>query len=217
MHVLLEVPFANTSVHSLGYSLGQATVCTLASLVVPCPAIDGTIELGILGASHQITVRNARDETIGVETLACTVAAAVPPVTATLLGGLPYQFICRVREVTPSRLDTMASTIVRTLAAAPHGVVATFPREPQAITGILLDSIPPSSISTNPFQLRWRSWHLYPSERTVVSTLTRLTVRYRSGPVAPEILGTWPKAVPLPLGCDKNDAVRVSEGSARRR
>jgi len=214
MQFHLDVPFANTTAHSLGYALGYEAVDTLASLLVPCPALDGTIELGILGASHQITLRNAADEAIGVETLACTVASPVPPVNDAVVGGLPYQFICRVHEVTQARLHAFAATLVLTLATEPHGVIATFPGEPQAITGIHLDSISPVSGGTNPLRLRWRSWHLYPGERTVVSTLTRVTLPSHQKPVATGLLGSGPRGDALPLPCGKIDPVRVLEESA---
>ena len=162
----LDVPFLDASADQLVWRFGAPPQPCLATLEV---VVGGglTLELRLLGASHQVLARGADGAMRCSEVVACGAAAgglALPPAVEREDGGLRYRFTSEVRRVDDATLAATADELLR--RPADDGVlVGAFPGSPLAVTAIEAQAA------------GWRTWHLYPQTGEIVTTATRLLGR----------------------------------------
>lgn len=160
----LDVPFLDAAADQLVWRLGAPARPALATMGVDLPR-GWSLDLRLLGASHQVIVRDAGAIRCS-EVVACDAAAAgdLPPVADRCVGGLDYRFTSRVVTTTPDALAALASEL-RARARRSTMLVGAFPGSPHAMTAVeVVDG-------------GWRTWHLYPQAGEVVTTATTLTGR----------------------------------------
>lgn len=157
----LDVPFADVSAAGLRWALGLEAQPALAVRSVRVGRVS--VELRVLGASHQVMVR--RD---GRALLSETVACGVPDAA-----GLPdhlesggYRFTSHVEQLDADDLRHRIRGLGAVLASRPGAIVAAFPGDAHAVTAIAVDPTMP---------LSWRTWHAYPQTGELVMTATRLS------------------------------------------
>jgi hypothetical protein len=138
-----------------------------------------TLDLRILGASHQVLLREG-------SSVLCTETVACPPDGAVHEGGLPgrlagdrngvrHRFRSTTLHLAPDDLRARVSALVDVLAADPAAVCGVFPGDPLAVTGVRARFRSPAVTS-------WRTWHSYPQTGELVVTCTRV-----EGPPAPPV------------------------------
>lgn len=147
-----------------------ASLC-LALDLPPQPALDATavdlgeltLELRVLGASHQVIAGDAVSETV-----ACLPGAddPLPERVERSAGGLTYRFSSAVEHVAPAALRARADELRRRASADPHALAAVFPGSPHALTGLACRRVPGG--------VAWTTVHLYPSTDEIVTTETVL-------------------------------------------
>jgi hypothetical protein len=165
----LEVPYRDTSADALCWVLGLPVQRAHAVLDVRVGRL--TVQLRVLGASHQVLLRD--DDAPAAEGLSETVAclpgapAGLPPRVETLTDGLDYRLTSDVRQLaTPADFDTEVSGRLDRYRTEPHALVGSFPGHPFALTVLVADPEPAEG------QARWSTWHTYPRHREIVSTST---------------------------------------------
>lgn len=173
---IVGIPFADTSVGDLTFSLQQerlAPVCGTTVVLSP----EETLELNVLGCSHQvILVDKGRD--LVVETLACLsgVPAALPDTASTRLTGpdaadrsaaIHHRFESSTRSLDDADFQRAVRRITDDAQASRHSAVARFPGHPGAVTAIVLEPTIDRSIG-------WTTWHCYPQHGEIVRTRSRI-------------------------------------------
>lgn len=169
----VSTPFADARADQLRFSLTAPPHAALArtTAVLDVPGVsDGppaplTVDLAILGTSHQVTVSDADGTVLVRETLACLDAEPVHPVPThqrTALPGGVHTF--RHTVVRSQDVDTAAEAALTHAASLPVSCAAGFPGDPHALTVLACD--------TTAEGLRWRTWHCYPQAAEVVETQT---------------------------------------------
>ncbi|POM25014.1 hypothetical protein BTM25_36550 [Actinomadura rubteroloni] len=153
----LDTPFADTRADALRFALGLPPLDALAVLAVPCGT--RTVELRLLGASHQIICGDVS------ETVAC-----LPDTGAPLPGRYDtasYAFTARTERHADDAAFARAVAAVRAdLDGRRDALTGAFPGSPHAVTALLAE----------PSGLGWRTWHAYPQTREIVMTRSRLAV-----------------------------------------
>ena len=152
MHIDLAVRFADVRADALRWQLGLAPQPALA--VHRVRRAGRTVELRVLGASHQVVVDGAWSETV-----ACLGEGCVLPQRARRG---PYRLVSRVDPFDGDRL----AAVLRQLARRDDALVGVFPGETLAVTALALDR--------RTDRLGWRTWHAYPQTGELVVTRTRL-------------------------------------------
>jgi hypothetical protein len=155
----LAVAYVDTRAAGLSWWLGEAPE-PLAALSLPGPL--GSIELRLLGASHQVVAR-AGDAT-APEVVACRPGPTTPlPGTTRLrLDGADYRFASTTTTYDGRGLSRVATALRRRHTGDPASLVGAFPGSPDALT--VLTARP---LATG---WRWRTWHVYPGSGEVVRT-----------------------------------------------
>lgn len=158
MTVTVEAPFVDVRGDTLRWALGLAARPALAVREVPVG--DGrTLELRVLGASHQVLLRRGRQLLLS-ETVACDLAGA-----ETLPGRVDrpgYRFGSVVER--PAGFAGAVSRLVGRLAGQDRAIVAEFPGLPHAVT----------ALAARTDGLGWETWHCYPQTGELVRTSTVL-------------------------------------------
>ncbi|MFI7243062.1 DUF2617 family protein [Streptomyces qinglanensis] len=171
MLTTLNTAYTDTRAHDLAWDLGRAPLPALACMDVE---LDGThVQLRLLGASHQVLLG---DEYGGCcETVACLPGSSTPlPLgVSKRFTGWEYEFAARVERLSPSSFSGRAQELLALVADHPNGFAGTFPGAPSAFTALL--------VQRHEGQIRWRTWHSYPQEGSLVSTRTRVATRARRG------------------------------------
>ena len=173
MVVELEVGYCDTRAEDLGWSLDLEPQPALATREL---AVDGfLVELRLLGASHQVVVREQRAgpgagpgrAPVCLETLACLPdrTRPVPAETAIALGRWRYTFSSHTRRYDPGDFDRLLAAIEQ---ESEHGIYGRYPGVPGAVTAVALRRGGPV--------LRWSTWHTYPQQGAVVTTHSTLSV-----------------------------------------
>lgn len=171
----LAVAYADTRAEELSYALDLPFQPALAARTV---AFDGlSVELRILGYSHQVVVSGRDGEVVLTETVARLSQPA--GVESTRVGALPEAHdelreaggAGRLRysidsSVTPLSELAGVEELMLELDGAEHAVLGVFPGHPHAFTGLLAAPAPTGA--------QWRSWHAYPATDELVSTSSRL-------------------------------------------
>ncbi|TDE16009.1 DUF2617 family protein [Jiangella asiatica] len=166
MLATLDVPYVDTRAADLAWTLKHPLVPALALTSVPL-ASGGTLELRVLGASHQVVVREPGG--VVVETVACLPGepAYLPGDVRRRPGGWHYHFRAEVEELPAAGVRERVRDL-RALACDGAAVVAAFPADPDAVTAMRL-----TRAETG--RLGWATWHAYPGAGQLVTTRTELT------------------------------------------
>jgi hypothetical protein len=145
VQVALTAPYADVRAADLVLALNAARVPALETLRVDVGGI--TVELGLLGHSHQICVPGI------VETVACVPGhpGDLPPAHS----DGRYAFTATVGP-----LDDGASAIAAAVGADPYGLVGVFAGD--AFTALCAEAAGGG--------VRWETWHAYPQTRELVHT-----------------------------------------------
>jgi hypothetical protein len=164
--VRLAVPFVDTSAAALRWHLDDRPRTALAMRLVRLG--DANVELRVLGASHQVIVRDGA-ASVG-ELVACGEDGAVlPAARCQELDAHTYALSTSVRRGTRATIHRAVERLVRAAALHDGAVVAAYPGDVDAVTAIAVDATPSG--------LRWRSWHAYPRTGELVITRTVLERR----------------------------------------
>lgn len=162
LHQLAVSP-ADVSGSGLGLALNAPAPVPLATLVLTHPD-GGQLTLGVLGASHVITV--SHPESTFSEEISCT--------ARTVGGGLPQTADApgyRLESTSETHDETsfrdIAATLREQCADGAGWLGGAFPGDDAALTALAAD---PEGAGWH-----WRTWHLYPSSSggTVVRTSSR--------------------------------------------
>jgi hypothetical protein len=165
--VHLAVPFVDTSAAALRWHLDDRPRAALAVRAVRLGTID--VELRVLGASHQVIVRDG-DATVG-ELVACGEdGATLPSARCHELDAHTYALSSTVRLGSRVTIHRAVNRLVRAAADHERAVVAAYPGDADAVTAIAVDATPSGG-------LRWRTWHAYPRTGELVVTRTVLERR----------------------------------------
>ncbi len=162
MRVDLTVPYADVRAADLTLELGLAPVPALEVLRVPLgPA---TLELRLLGHSHQARVR--LPGAAFSETVRCRPGGhgGLPAHSAVAADGWSYVFAAAVEPLDPPALDALAARI----AADPGGLVGVFGADPGAVTA--LRAAAPGAAEG----VARETWHAYPQSGELVRTRTEV-------------------------------------------
>ncbi|ASU82395.1 DUF2617 domain-containing protein [Nocardiopsis gilva YIM 90087] len=181
MHTLVSAPFVDTRAADLAWSLRHPLIEPLAVRTVPTP--QGSVELRVLGASHQVRVTawDGDDGTIVgddaggelLETVACLPdqEGALPERTTAAGPGAARYTFDSVVESFPGDDQEFAARVTHLrdeARARPDALIGTFPGSPLAVTALaLLDPGTPGGSA-----LTWRTWHAYPQSAELVTTTT---------------------------------------------
>jgi hypothetical protein len=159
----LSVTPADVSGAALGLSLNAPAPEPLATLRVPHPD-GGTLTLGVLGASHVVTVEGTGFS----EEISCFARShgGRLPERADAPG---YHLTSSLREHPVDEFRSLAVDLRDSCAGEPGWLGGTFPGDSAALTAISAD---PDGAGWH-----WRTWHLYPGGDggTVVYTESRWT------------------------------------------
>ncbi|MGH3417214.1 MAG: DUF2617 family protein [Actinocrinis sp.] len=165
MLIELTAQYCDTKAGELGWSVDLDAQPALASRRLDLEPFSA--DLRLLGASHQIAVwlTGARSP-VCLETVACLPEQTVPlPRTAEreLPRGWRYTIESEVRTCTPDEFGTRVDGIER---GAVEGLVGRYPGVPGALTAIVI----------RPWRagLWWSTWHTYPQDRQIATTLSFL-------------------------------------------
>lgn len=172
MTLLLDTPFVDVRGDTLRWTLAPVVRTPLAVREVRLPT-GLVVGLGVLGASHQVLVRDRDDRLLVSETVACDLVGADPlPGRARTAA---YSFESGIDRFAPDDFGDRVSALVERLAQHPEAVVARFPGAPHAVTALALEPTGPGQ------PLTWRTWHAYPQTGELVTTTTRLDVQEVAG------------------------------------
>lgn len=155
----LDVPFLDASADALVWQLDAPLEPALARRRVV--RAEWTLDLHLLGASHQVVVRGPGGVTCS-ELVACRpgVPGRLPAAVVEERGGLRYDFRSSVESLGADELAARAEELVARLAARDNALVGAFPGSAHAVTAIEVA------------REGWRTWHVYPQAGQVVATET---------------------------------------------
>ena len=159
----LAVPFVDARASALSWWLGDDAPPPLAALVLT--GATGTLELRLLGASHQVVASagGARCP----EVVACGPAATgLPDQHDGAVDGGRYRFRSATTSYAPAQLARVARDLRRRATGAPDALVGVFPGSPHALTVLRGREVGRG--------WGWSSWHVYPEAGEVVRTRSRL-------------------------------------------
>ena len=164
--VHLAVPFVDTSAAALRWHLDDRPRTALAVRSVRLGSMH--VELRVLGASHQIIVRDG-NASVG-ELVACGEGGSdLPSTRCQELDAHRYALSSGVRCGTRSTIHRAVDRLVRAAARHDRAIVAAYPGDVDAVTAIAVDATPAG--------VRWRTWHAYPRTGELVVTSTVLERR----------------------------------------
>ncbi|UNS98048.1 DUF2617 family protein [Streptomyces tubbatahanensis] len=171
MLTTLKTAYTDTRAHELAWALGREPLPALACMDVELSGVH--VQLRLLGASHQVLL----DEEYGSfsETVACLPGSTAPlPLGVSKhFGSWEYEFAARVERLSPGSFAGRAQELLALVAEHPHGLAGTFPGDPCAFTALL--------VQHHEGQIRWRTWHAYPQEGSLVATRTRVATSELAG------------------------------------
>lgn len=158
----LDVPYLDAAASQLVWELGAAPQAPVAAARVELGS-GHWLDVRLLGASHQVLVRDSSGSVACSELVACRpgLPGSLPPAARHQEGGLDYGFSSAVRRLDRGALADLASEL-RRRAAGPEVLAATFPGSPHAVTAVEVTAA------------GWNTWHLYPQAGEVVETVTTL-------------------------------------------
>ncbi|GAA3725399.1 DUF2617 family protein [Salinactinospora qingdaonensis] len=180
MRATITAPFVDTRAADLVWTLDYDLAPALA--LHPLHLADTTVELRVLGASHQVVVRGeAPDAEPLVETVACLpdvpggLPARATPRLPRTCGVDSYDF--RSAVTTPDDFAARARALYHELDGDSRGLVVAFPGHPLALTGVRAETRPQPLGRSQAHVVSWQTWHAYPQSGEIVETTTSLTLR----------------------------------------
>jgi hypothetical protein len=143
----------------------------------------GTLQLRLLGASHQVLI--AAGPGTCLETVACMPGrrTPLPARVAEQVDGWEYEFAARIESLPPHVFAARAQEILALVDEHPRGLAGVFPGDPSAFTALVAQG--------SAERVLWRTWHAYPQEGRLVCTRSSLIVR---GPGTGGAATTYPGA-----------------------
>lgn len=165
----LDVAYVDTKAADLVWTLNHPVLPALATVTITLPSIGATLDLRVLGASHQAVVTWPGGEL--VETVACLPGQPpyLPTAARQAVGWRGYSFSSRVDHLGVADIRAHARRLAKLAERRePDGdtVVAAFPTDPDAVTAL--------SAHPHAAGVAWRTWHLYPNSRQIVTTGTEV-------------------------------------------
>ena len=157
----LDVPYFDASADALVWQLDAPLQPALARRRVE--RVRWSLDLRLLGASHQVVLRPADGGAAGCSELVACRPGAQGRLPASVIedrGGVRYGFRSSVTSLTAEELAVQAEELVARLASRDDALVGAFPGSPHAVTAI------------EATDAGWRTWHVYPQARQVVATET---------------------------------------------
>ncbi|PYC68706.1 DUF2617 domain-containing protein [Streptomyces tateyamensis] len=132
-------------------------------------AAAGTLQLRLLGASHQVVIAAGPGECL--ETVACLPGrrTPLPARVAEQVAGWEYEFAARIESLPPHVFAARAQEILALVDEHPRGLAGVFPGDPSAFTALVAQG--------SAERVLWRTWHAYPQEGRLVCTRSSLVVR----------------------------------------
>lgn len=159
--LVLAAPYRDTRAADLRLSLGLAPQPALA--VRALRQGPWRVELRLLGASHQVLLRDGSGAAWS-ETVACSAGGAALP--ARHAAGA-YRFTSSVRHLDAPALRAAVRRLACGLAADPRALCGVYPGEDgDAMTALRLRDEDGTAV--------WTTWHSYPRTGEVVVTRSRL-------------------------------------------
>jgi hypothetical protein len=157
----ISTRFADSRAADLSLAYGLRPLPALGTHRVTLKGI--TVELRVLGASHQVVVGDWS------ETVACLPdrAGALPPHEEQVVGDYVVRFQARCDR--PQDFAGAVSRVVADCAADPHALVAEFPGSPLAVTAL--------SARETSDGVCWQTWHAYPQAGELVRTSSVVSPR----------------------------------------
>ncbi|MGP3926558.1 MULTISPECIES: DUF2617 family protein [unclassified Streptomyces] len=164
MLTTLKTAYTDTRAADLAWALNREPLPALAEMKLQLGS--ATVQLRLLGASHQVLVEEERGQCS--ETVACMPGSATPlPLgVAKRIGAWEYEFAAHVETLSQSSFAGRAQDLLALVADHPYGLAGTFPGSPYAFTAMLAQF--------REGQLGWRTWHSYPQEGRLVTTWTQV-------------------------------------------
>ncbi|MDL4772141.1 MULTISPECIES: DUF2617 family protein [Thermomonosporaceae] len=159
MLATLDTPYADSRPDALSFALGLAPLDALA--VLPVARGGLTVELRLLGASHQVIAGPLS------ETVACLPErpGPLPGRVSTELPGWAYDFTATTETHDGAAAFGRAVDALRArLGDRGDALTGTFPGSPHAVTALAVE----------PSGTGWRTWHAYPQTMEIVMTRSRL-------------------------------------------
>jgi hypothetical protein len=158
----LAAPYLDTSADQLSFALGMPAHEALA--VAEVEAAGLTVELRLLGASHQVTAGPVR------ETVACMPGGSprLPSVVTEEFAAWTYHFSAQVEQYGAREFGLRVRGVRAGVEGRPDALYGIFPGDPDAVTALALESGP---------GVGWRTWHTYPQTGHIVATYTRMEKR----------------------------------------
>ncbi|MEZ0067912.1 hypothetical protein ABIA32_003928 [Streptacidiphilus sp. MAP12-20] len=168
MLTTLHTNYTDTRAGDLAWCLGSGLLPALA--VLDLKLGPNTIQLRLLGASHQVVLDEGQEGC--VETVACLPGrrTPLPARAAERVSGWEYEFAARIERLTTPEFEGRAGELLALVENHPHGLAGVFPGDPNAFTALLA--------GCDEHGILWRTWHAYPQEGRLVCT--RSTLRRRS-------------------------------------
>ncbi|TDE30680.1 DUF2617 family protein [Actinomadura sp. 6K520] len=164
MRATLDTPYADARADALSFALGLPRLEALA--VLPVERAGLTVELRLLGASHQVIAGPLS------ETVACLPGDAepLPGRATTSVPGWAYDFAATTATHSDATAFARAvEAVCARLADRGDALTGDFPGSRHAVTALALETPAPDDIG-----LGWRTWHAYPQTREIVMTRSRL-------------------------------------------
>ncbi|RFS84811.1 DUF2617 family protein [Actinomadura spongiicola] len=179
MHAPLDTPYADARADALSFALGLPPLDALA--VLPVERGGLTVELRLLGASHQVIAGPLS------ETVACLPGDAepLPGHASTDLPGWTYEFAATTAALSDdTAFGRAVEALCERLADRGDALTGDFPGSPHAVTALALEQTVLERAAGRKIEARtpapeetgigWRTWHAYPQTREIVMTRSRL-------------------------------------------
>jgi hypothetical protein len=140
-----------------------------AGRYAPTRRTGGTLQLRLLGASHQVVLAAGPGECL--ETVACMPGhrTPLPARVAKQVAGWEYEFAARIEELSPHIFAARAQELLALVEGHPRALAGVFPGDPSAFTALMAQG--------DQHRVLWRTWHAYPQEGRLVCTRSSLVVR----------------------------------------
>lgn len=132
------------------------------------PVAGGTLQLGVLGSSHQACLVTGGRRCI--EVVACDggPGSGLPSEATRRMGQVAYAFKATVRSLDGQALAAAVDGLVSRYEDDPSALVAVFPGSPHAATILAADMLGRS--------VGWCTWHAYPQTGELVETHTEVVI-----------------------------------------
>jgi hypothetical protein len=162
--IALAAPYLDTSADDLAFALGLPAHEALAVTEVHTPEL--TVELRLLGASHQVFAGPVH------ETVACLPGGSprLPSEVSEEFTDWIYRFTAHVERHRPRDFTRRVAEVRAAADGRSDALCGVFPGDQDAVTALAMDRSPGAGVG-------WRTWHTYPQTGHVVATHTRMEKR----------------------------------------